>query len=95
MTAIPGRRAAGTCVARTKLQHRRRDYLNGENRAGEESAAKARNTIGFVKPRKERGGRGKMNLAVNVWMRRSSEGGIGEAKIKGSDGCGDGFGLHD
>ena len=66
-----------------------------ENRAGEESAAKARNTIGFAKPRKELGKRGEMNVAANVWMRRSSESGIGGARIKVSDGCCDGFGLHD
>ena len=95
MPAIPGRRAAGTCVARTKLQHERREYLMGENRAGEESAAKSRNTIGFTKPSKEPGRCREMNVAVNVWMRHSSEGGIGGAKIKVSDGCCDGFGLHD
>ena len=62
-----------------------------ENRAGEESAAKARNLIGLAKPRKEPSRCGEMDLAANVWMRRSSDGGIGGVKIKGSDGCCDGL----
>ena len=95
MPAIPGRRAAGTCVARTQQQHRRREYLISENRAGEESAAKARNLIGFTKPSKEPGRHVEMNVAANVWMRRPSEGDIGGAKIKVSDGCCEGFGLSD